>query len=156
MAIPLARNVRMKLLLTIFHITMKAIFSKLYHFYSTISDKLKSERSTSQDNSDYDFGKLQEYVSQKMSGDTQLKIPLMKHSDLVNAIETLKSKKSTGIDGITPKILKALAKIVCPSLLKNMNISLYSDQFPDALKITNIIQINSQGWPETRPLKLYM
>ena len=42
--------------------------------------------SDGQDNSDYNFGKLHEYVSQKIHGDIQFKIqnvPLMKHSDLV-------------------------------------------------------------------------
>ena len=82
-----------------------------------------------------DFEKLTEYVSQKIPGNILFKIPLMKHSDLIAAVDSLDIKKSIGIDGISAKILKASAKIVSSSLLKNKNISLYSGHFSDALKI---------------------
>ena len=51
---------------------------------------------------------------------------------------------------MTPKILKASAKIVGPSLLEFMNISLYSGHFPDALKIAKIIPIH-KGGPNKTP-----
>ena len=69
----------------------------------------------------------------------------MKQSALIAAADSLDIKKSTGIDGISATILKASAKIVSPSLLKTMNISLYSGLFPDALKIAKIIPIHKGG-----------
>ena len=58
------------------------ILEKLFYFFSTTSDKLRSEHSANQDKSDYDFGKLHGYVGEKIPGDAHFKIPLMKHSDL--------------------------------------------------------------------------
>ena len=75
------------------------------------SDKLKSDRSAGTVNKDYNFNKLKEYMDGKPSADTDFRLPLMKLPELVSAIETLDPKRSTGLDGITPK---TLAHVVCP------------------------------------------
>ena len=39
----------------------------------------------------------------------------MKHEELLSSIKSLNVAKTTGLDGITPKILKSTAEIVCPT-----------------------------------------
>ena len=64
----------------------------------------------------------------------------MKDAELTNALESLNTKKSTGLDGLSPKILKLSARIVGPSLLKMINYSINSGIFPDNLKIILILK----------------
>ena len=69
----------------------------------------------------------------------------MKNTDLISIIGSLDATKATGLDGITPKILKKSADIVNPSLLKIINISISTGQFPDLLKVAKTIQIHKSG-----------
>ena len=65
----------------------------------------------------------------------------MKLSDLVNAIESLDIKKSTAQDGLSPRILKRAAKVISPTLLVMINISIYTGN----LKIAKLILIHKGG-----------
>ena len=69
----------------------------------------------------------------------------MKNTDLISIIGSLDATKATGLDGITPNILKKSADIVNPSLLKIINISISTGQFPDLLKVAKIIPIHKSG-----------
>ena len=69
----------------------------------------------------------------------------MKNTDLISIIGSLDATKATGLDGITPKILKKSADIVNPSQLKIINISISTGQFPDLLKVAKIIPIHKSG-----------
>ena len=42
----------------------------------------------------------------------------MKHYELISIVNVLDVTKATGLDGITGRILKSAATIVCPTLLK--------------------------------------
>ena len=63
----------------------------------------------------------------------------MKLSDIVNAIESLDIKKSTAQDGLSPRILKRAAKVISPTLLVMINISIYTGN----LKIAKLIPIHN-------------
>ena len=91
------------------------------------------------------FDKLKSYINAKVSDNNKFTIPLMKNTDLISIIGSLDVTKATGLDGITPKILKTLADIVNPTLLKIINISISTGQFPDLLKVAKIIPIHKSG-----------
>ncbi|MCG8049290.1 MAG: reverse transcriptase family protein [Candidatus Thiodiazotropha taylori] len=74
----------------------------------------------------------------------------MKLPDLISIIASLDTSKSTGLDSITPKILKASADIICPTLFKIINVSISSGIFPDCLKQAKIIPIY-KGGPQNDP-----
>lgn len=63
----------------------------------------------------------------------------------MSCIKSLDATKATGLDGISPRILKKAAGIISPTLLQIINISLQNGHFPDSLKIAKIIQINKGG-----------
>ena len=69
----------------------------------------------------------------------------MKNTDLLCIIGSLDTTKATGLDGITAKILKKSAETIRSSLLTIINISISTGQFPDALKIAEIIPIHKSG-----------
>ena len=60
-------------------------------------------------------------------------------------IDKLDSNKSTGIDGIGPKILKHCGDYITPAIAHIINNSILHGVFPDSLKIANVIPIFKQG-----------
>lgn len=86
-----------------------------------------------QEGPNFDPSKLNDYISGKIPESVEFSIPLMKLADLKSALKSLDVTKATGLDGITPKILKASAEVVSPVLLKIINISIQNGQFPDSL-----------------------
>ena len=94
----------------------------------------------------FDFDKLTSYVNAKVPDNIKFTVPLMKNTDLISIIGSLDATKATGLDRITPKILKKKSTdIVNPSLLKIINISISTGQFPDLLKVAKIIPIHKSG-----------
>ena len=73
----------------------------------------------------FDFDKLTYYVNAKAPDNIKSTIPLMKNTDLRSIIGSLDVTKATGLDGITPKILKKSVDIVNLTLLKMIIISIF-------------------------------
>ena len=96
---------------------------------------MKSDDSQTNNINAYDFTNLKDYADSKVPNEINFKIPFMKDAELTNGLESLNAKKSTGLDGLSPKILKLSARIIGPSLLKMINYSINSGIFPDNLKI---------------------
>ena len=96
------------------------IIEKLNHYFSTISAKLQTDHA--QENLLFDLSKLTNYVDSKVPSYVKFQIPVMKLPDLISIIGSLDATKATGLGGITSKILKSSIEIVCPSLLKIINI----------------------------------
>ena len=53
--------------------------------------------------------------------------------------------KATGLDGITARIFKSAATIVCATLLKIINTSFQTGVFRDSLKLAKILPIHKGG-----------
>ena len=119
------------------------VIEKLNLFFSQISEKLMSKHP--QQDIPIDFDKLTSYINAKVPDNDKFTIPLMKNTDLISIIGSVDVTKATGLDGITPKILKTSADIVNPTLLKIINISISTGQFPDLLKVAKIIPIHKSG-----------
>ena len=106
---------------------------------------MKSDDSQTNDINEYDFTNLKDYVDSKVPNEINFKIPFMKDAELTNALESLNTKTSTCLDGLSPKILNISARIIGPSLLKMINYSINSGIFPDNLKIARLIPIHKGG-----------
>ena len=109
------------------------MIEQLNYFFCSISKRLKSDDSQNNDINEYDFTNVKEYVESKIPNEIHFKIPIMKDAELTNALESLNTKKSTGLDGLSPKIFKLSARLFGPSLLKMINYSINSGIFPDNL-----------------------
>ena len=61
--------------------------------------------------------------------------------DIVNIFNDLHSKKSSGHDSISAKLLKQLQPTLIKSLVININQSLTTCIFPDQLKLAKVIRV---------------
>ena len=109
-----------------------SILEKLNQFFSTISERLQAEQP--QDSPEFDSTYLDNYIKTKIPNHIQFSISFMKLTDLITCMNSLDVTKATGLDGLTPKILKKSAEVVAPTLLKIINISFINGQFPETLK----------------------
>ena len=121
----------------------KDIIEKLNIFFSSISDKLKTEQSKSKTQNN--CKKTKEHVNGKVPADVHFKIPLRKLADLRSSINSLDATKATGLNGLTPKIIKLSVDIISPSRLEIINMSLLTGSFPDSFKLAKLHPIYKGG-----------
>ena len=110
-----------------------SILEKLNQYFSIISERLQAEQP--QNSPEFDSKNLENYIKSKVPNNIQFSIPYMKLADLIATLNSLNVTKATGLDGLTPKILKTSANAIAPTLLKIKNTSLQNGQFPEPLKI---------------------
>ena len=84
------------------------IACKLNEFFTNISLRLNSTQNTAQMD---DQSKLINYVNNKVPSGTFFKIPLITTSQVAEFIRKLDPGKSTGLDGVGPRILKMACDI---------------------------------------------
>ena len=65
--------------------------------------------------------------------------------EIFNLITSLKSKKSSGPDGVSCRLLKENAYLFCEPLCYIYNLSLSSGVVPDKFKIAKVIPIFKKG-----------
>ena len=118
------------------------IASKLNKFFTTISSRLTSTKKSVQMD---DLSKLINYVNEKVPTDTFFKIPLITTSQVTTYICNLDPGKSTGLDGIGPRILKMSCDIISPSITALINKSITSGRFPNQLKQAKVYPIFKDG-----------
>ena len=119
------------------------IIGKLNCFFSSISEKLKSEQT--ENGPEFDWGEFKSHVNSKVPDNVQFKIPKLTLENLITSIRSLDPSKAAGLDGITPKIIKLSAEVIDPTLLRIINTSISTGHFPDNLKIAKILPIHKGG-----------
>ena len=119
------------------------VVEKLNIFFSSISDKLKTNQSNQ--GSGVDWKTIEEHMTNKVPADVKFTIPLMKLSDLKSCINSLDASKAIGLDGISPRIIKLSSEIISPTLLDIINASFITGNFPDSLKSARINPIHKGG-----------
>ena len=124
--------------------TQEDIIQKLNSHFANISDTLKTSNKTVFDSA-YDFSKLQNHIETLIPNDVHFNIPKLKLHDLINSIKSLDCTKATGLDGLSPRILKLSAEIASSTLLDIINKSIQNGQFPDILKIAKLLPIHKGG-----------
>ena len=83
---------------------------------------------------------------------------LLQTSDILKAIQKLKTKTSYGYDGLSTKILKHISLPISPLLTIITNQSLFTGIFPEKLKIAKVIPLFKKGndrlFDNYRPISL--
>jgi len=74
------------------------------------------------------------FVKDKVSDDVFFSLYSVTFSDVLKELENLDISKSTGIDGLGPRILKLSAPLIADSLTRIINLSLCTGIFPNTLK----------------------
>ena len=116
-------------------------------YFAKVSDRLISDkRPFSEHNADV----LKEFINSKKPENIHFKVPLIKSDEFKSILKSLDPNKSTGIDGISPKMLKLAFDALMPFLLQINNISLHIGMFPDVLKEARVFPIHKSGPSEDR------
>ena len=70
---------------------------------------------------------------------------VISETDVLDQLKALDPTKSTGPDGISPKLLKVAADIIAPSLTTLFNLSLNQGRFPQFWKNANVLPLHKKG-----------
>ena len=124
-------------------------------YFTKVSDRLIKDKRPFNDRNAV---KIMEFVNSRKPENVHFKVPLIKSDDLKSILNSLDPSKSTGIDGISPKMLKLASDVLLPSLLQMTNISIHTGVFPVVLKEARIIPIHKGGPSEdpsnNRPISI--
>ena len=85
------------------------------------------------------------FVNARVPENINFKIPLINIPSLTEALKSLDMSKATGLDCLSPRILKISAEVVAPSLSKIINQSITESQFPSILKVAQLFPIHKNG-----------
>ena len=119
------------------------------HFFTNIGPDLASKISS-------DNKHFTDYLSEP-NENTMCLIPTNQH-EILKIVKALKSKKSTGYDGISTKLLKQIIRNIVIPLEHIFNLSLSAGCCPDLLKLAKVIPIYKKDDPNKvtnyRPISL--
>ena len=116
-----------------------AMANMLNEFFVNIASGL-SPNSTP---SELDTSRLESFVSSKLDHlDTQFNIPAITEQDTMRMIHNLSSRKGTGSDGISVKILKLAAPVLCQPLTRFFYLSLEEGCLPRKWKVARVTPLH--------------
>ena len=130
----------------------EAVASKLNKYFASVAELL-NENTSSGSSLDFDTNKISDFVDSKVPKNTQFTIPFITPEQVLLYINTLEASKSTGLDGIGPRIIKRAAQSLSPSIAMLINKSIAIGQFPSQMKLAKVLPIY-KGCEKSDPLKL--
>ena len=119
------------------------IVDRINNFMADIRDRIVIGKVDSRE-INTNLNKLSQFANSLIPNNVYFKIQIMKLSDLITCKKTLDPTKATGLDGISPKILKSAADVVGPYLLQSIS----NGQFSDILRMAKHKPIHKSG-PKT-------
>ncbi|MCG8066696.1 MAG: hypothetical protein JAY84_02445 [Candidatus Thiodiazotropha taylori] len=118
------------------------IIDEMNLFFTKVSERIIKDKRPF---SDQHAVKILDFVNSRKPENIHFQVPLITSDELKSILKSLDPNKSTGIDGISPKMLKLASDVLLPSLLQISNISIHTGVFPDVLKDARIIPIHKGG-----------
>ena len=93
-------------------------------------------------NTEADLTSLVDFVRRNKAGNsTEFSIPTISDREVLEIIKSLPSNVATGLDGISPLLLKLIAPATAPSLTKVINCSIIKSICPAHLKLARVTPI---------------
>lgn len=117
----------------------QSIINELNHHFINISNIITKTKFTTQN-----FCKLEHKLNEQLRYHT-FDIQPITALDVKHLIDKLNVNKSTGVDGIGPKILKYCGDLITPCIASIINNSINSGIFPDILKCAKVIPLYKSG-----------
>ena len=111
--------------------------------FSTIADKLRKLLP----DVPFDTSKLSNFLRSRKDESAAFSIPPIAEADVVGYLLKIDSNKSTGVDGISSRMLKLAASIIAPSITKLINLSFSLNVFPSRWKTATVTPIFKSGVP---------
>ena len=88
---------------------------------------------------------IKDFVNKNTSNFDSFNIPSISKEFLLKEINALDTKKSTGLDGIGPKVLKMSINVIYRPLLKIFNLSINKGVVPSLFKTAKVTPIHKKG-----------
>ena len=117
----------------------EAVASKLNKYFASVAELL-NENTSSGSSLDFDTNKISDFVDSKVPTNTQFTIPFITSEQVLLHINTLEASKSTGLDGIGPRIIKLAAQSLSPSIAMLIDKSIATGQLPSQMKLAKVLQ----------------
>jgi len=92
-----------------------------------------------------DFSQLKDFTNSKLSDDAVLTIPPINCNYVLKSLAELDPHKSTGLDGLSSKILKLSAPVIANPLTSIFNRSISTGNFPTLWKTARITPVHKSG-----------
>ena len=96
--------------------------------------------------------RLKKSLNERRSGTLQLRT--VKEAEVIKALHDLKPKKSSGMDGVSQKLLKSISSLVSVPLTLIINTSINTGVFPSPWKKSKITPISKGGGGHHGPKEL--
>ena len=128
----------------------KLIADSLNDYFSSIGQSLAEE---------IDTGGLDplNYLEQNTNA-PEFSFHCVSEKEISGVINNLKSKKSSGVDGVSSHLLKFINKEITPILTFLINTCILNGAFPDKLKIAKVVALHKKGdksiFSNYRPISL--
>lgn len=120
------------------------IANKLNTYFASVAEILNDNNSNG-NTSSVDLNKISQYIDKKVPKDIQFAIPLITPEQVTMHINKLDPSKSTGLDGLGPRIIKLAAQALSPSIASLINKSITTGQFPSQMKQAKVHPIHKGG-----------
>ena len=75
----------------------------------------------------------------------EFSIPFVTETFILKQLQSLKTDKATGLDGLSAKYLKLSAQVISKPLTAILNLSIQSSSYPNALKKAKVTPIFKKG-----------
>jgi len=121
--------------------SVQDIVEMFNNFFISIS----SNSIQNQTNIPVELDALLSFIRAKIPDDNYFSIANVSESDVFDMLTKLNINKSSGLDGIGPRILKIAAPVITKSLTHIINLSIMSGNFPDTLKCAKVTPIFKKG-----------
>ena len=97
-----------------------------------------------QNNAEFDGEKLVDFVKPKIDKDC-FEIPPITTTQVLAALNSMPSNKSTGCDGLSARVLKLAAPVLTQPFCRLMNYSISSGTFPIQWKTAKVTPLHKSG-----------
>ncbi|VDI31632.1 ATP-dependent DNA helicase 2 subunit 2 [Mytilus galloprovincialis] len=124
------------------------IVNCLNDHFSSVGEKLIPHP-----HSNFESEKINNYVKSKINDNTLFSLYTVTNADVFKYLSNLNINKSTGTDGVGPRILKVSKSIIVDSLTHVINLSLCTGIFPDILKYAKVTPIIKAVFKGSVPLE---
>lgn len=128
----------------------KVISNEFNNFFVNVGTNLTENIITPQNRT------FQEYLTSPST--QQFYFHSVERNDVLKIIDQLKPKTSSGVDGLSNKLLKFIKYEICDSLTLIINQSIHSGIFPEQLKLARVLPLFKKGvnsvFDNYRPISL--
>ena len=115
------------------------------NFFTSIHKTFSTENNINDQSEHPDVNNIKEHVKVYLEKAPEFSIPFVTETFILKQLQSLKTDKATGLDGLSAKYLKLSAQVISKPLTAILNLSIQSSSYPNALKKAKVTPIFKKG-----------